>query len=322
LRLLLVDINIAEWNLPRARRRTTRRHQAVANRGVTGVTHSRNAASVALPPGLRLLRRIPLPRKLGLLERMYGRRLAPAGVAWVQTASGPLWKLDLRNPGHRWIVYGDYEGSKPMGWLRRWLGNGGIIVDSGANIGQTVLYFAPLPGTRVYAFEPLPEAADWLQECVAHQSGWDVEIVRQGLSDKAGEFELLVPVFETHHGAQATLRLDWYGDRPSRRTLVSVTPLDDFLEQRKIPRVRLWKLDVEGWELHALRGASRCLERRIIEAVYVETSSGAFMDVRNLARSLGWELFTLDARGRVAECHDTPSQTVNLIMLPKEGSGL
>jgi len=48
---------------------------------------------LALPIGLRLLRRVPFPHKLGLLDRLYGASLSRAGVAWVilQTAqSGSL----------------------------------------------------------------------------------------------------------------------------------------------------------------------------------------------------------------------------------------
>lgn len=43
-----------------------------------------------LPAGLSLLRRLSLPRKLGLLERIYGRALSARGIDRIR-----LWKLDV-----------------------------------------------------------------------------------------------------------------------------------------------------------------------------------------------------------------------------------
>ena len=75
-----------------------------------------NPVSIHLPARLQLLRSLPLPHKLGVLERLYGH--------------------------------------------------------SGANIGQMALYLAPLPGVELFAIEPLPSAADWLEECLAPFPDW------------------------------------------------------------------------------------------------------------------------------------------------------
>lgn len=59
---------------------------------------------------LSLMRRLHFPHKLGILERFFKNHLAPFGKCWITTAYGINWLLDLKNPTHRWIVYGDYEG--------------------------------------------------------------------------------------------------------------------------------------------------------------------------------------------------------------------
>ena len=108
-----------------------------------------------LPGLLRCLQPREFPRKLGICDRLFGRALAGAGICWVRTAPGPVWKLDLGNQTHRWIVYGSYEGPAFWHWLRRDGAGTRTIVDSGANIGQTVLYFASLlPAARIFAYEP------------------------------------------------------------------------------------------------------------------------------------------------------------------------
>ena len=271
---------------------------------------------VSLPIGLRVLRRCSFPHKLGILERIYGSALSRHGVAWVRTAHGPIWKLDLRNPSHRWMVFGDYEGPTGMNWLRRWLAPGGVVVDSGANIGQTVAYFGPLLGVRVFAFEPFAEASEWLNECLAQQTGWHVEVVSAGLHDASGSLQLLIPDFTSQIGAQATLQRSWYGDRLKRYVTIPVLRLDDFLEEREIDRLRLWKLDVEGWEIHALTGSLAALGRHAIEAVYAEVNPGHLSRVQEIADETGYKIFRLDQQGRLVLQDGALVGTMNLIMLP------
>ena len=100
------------------------------------------------------------PRKLGICERLFARSLSRYGVCWVRTAAGVPWKLDLTLSTHRWIVYGKYEGRPFLDWARQYLPRDGIIVDSGANIGQMLLYLAQcVPAGKVPAFEPGAGAA-------------------------------------------------------------------------------------------------------------------------------------------------------------------
>jgi FkbM family methyltransferase len=220
---------------------------------------------IALSPGLAVLRALPLPRILGLLERLYGRALAKHEIAWIRTASGVVWKLDLRDSCQRWIVYGDYEGKVQMDWIRSWLRAGGTVVDSGASIGQMLLYLAPLPDLKIHAFEPIPASASWLRECLHRQDGWTVEVIETALSDHRGTLQLQVA------GPHSTARMDWYQDRQHSRAQVNTVPLDDYSDESGIAQIRFWKLDVEGSEAQALAGAQRLLSQQRIDALLVES---------------------------------------------------
>jgi hypothetical protein len=46
--------------------------------------------------------------------------------------------------------------------------------------------------------------------------------------------------------------------------------LDDYINAAQLERIDLVKLDIEGYELSALRGAERALKNRTIQAVYFE----------------------------------------------------
>jgi hypothetical protein len=51
-----------------------------------------------------------------------------------------------------------------------------------------------------------------------------------------------------------------YGVRPGRKIPVPVVRLDDWAEAHGLPEPDLLKLDLQGYELQALRGAPRCLQ--------------------------------------------------------------
>ena len=57
-----------------------------------------------LPHGLGFFRKLEFPNKLGLFDRVWGRSLAARGCCWMLTAAGPVWKLDMTNPTHSWLV--------------------------------------------------------------------------------------------------------------------------------------------------------------------------------------------------------------------------
>ena len=263
-----------------------------------------------LPFGLRFLRRLPLPRKLGLLERLYGRVLAPHGITWVECSNGVWWKLDLGDPCERWILYGDYEGPAALNWIRRWMKGGGVFVDSGANIGQMLLYVAPLPGIKVLAFEPLPEAMAWLRECVAHYaSRWHVELIEKGLSDSVASVTL------QRSGAQSTLRHDWYQSQELDQVGIQVVRLDDELASRGVEHVRLWKLDVEGVEVQALKGAIHSLSKGAVDAILVEVCAPNLVEVRQLLSGHGYSLYMIGRAGQLITAPEILSVTTNLVAL-------
>lgn len=218
-----------------------------------------------LPRTLRALQRWEFPHKLGLCERIYGASLHAAGIAWVRTAPGTLWKLDLTNPTHRWMVYGSYEGPGFWRWFRRQPAPT-LIVDSGANIGQTVVYFsAYAPATRILAFEPGAAARQWLTECVAANALDRVQILPDALGAEHGTAFLADNHDSSQHGS-------WNHVNSTAGTPVNVTSLDDALAAHGSAEVSLWKLDLEGYELSALRGAAQSLATRRIRAIHMEVS--------------------------------------------------
>ncbi len=242
-----------------------------------------------IPSGLRVLRRISFPKKLGFLEKAFGRKLGKAGTVWVETFAGPFWKLDLRNHTHRWVVYGDYEGPGFIPWARKWIRPDSIVVDSGANIGQVLIYLAPKIKTGAWiAVEPHPMARRWLEECLQKQDGWRVRVEPLGLSD---------------HPGRCSMSEDWGGDILGSHTHlqtgagdIPVTTLDRYAQENNLTRIRLWKLDMEGGEEAALRGAEELFQRRAIEALVMETDERRFPEAVTLMKERGFSCFAWNGR--------------------------
>jgi FkbM family methyltransferase len=277
---------------------------------MTNPTTDPGGNPLALPPGLRLLQRVEFPRKLGICERLFGASLARQGIRWVRTAPGPMWKLDLANPTHRWTVYGSYEGPALWRWLRARAGAINTVVDSGANIGQTVLYFAALlPGARILAYEPGRLAREWLAACVAANGFKGVVVERAGLSDARGGARLGNVGGDELHGA-------WNQVNPAEGEAIELATLDEELDRHGIAALDLWKLDVEGYELQALRGAERSLAARRIRAIFMELGSAQSESAALLAGHgyTGWDL--ADSGRLTPLAGDRRSEWGNALFLP------
>ncbi|MBC7367689.1 MAG: FkbM family methyltransferase [Undibacterium sp.] len=250
-------------------------------------------STVSLPLGLRALQRWEFPRKLGLCERLYGDSLRRFGIRWVRTATGLIWKLDLANPTHRWMVYGSYEGPGFWRWLRTQPAPA-LIVDSGANIGQTIVHFAhSAPATPILAFEPGQAAREWLAECVAANALDRVRIFPTALGAGRGTAYLQDNLNPHHHGS-------WNHVHPTDGVPVVLTTLDDELAAHGHGEVSIWKLDLEGYELAALHGAAGAPAARRIRAIYMEVSPNpASAASRSFLRGYGYNPHRIADSGRL-----------------------
>jgi FkbM family methyltransferase len=121
-----------------------------------------------------------------------------------------------------------------------------VIIDIGANIGMSILFFKRLfPNSSVYAFEPNPHAFRLLQQNVFQNALKDVVLFDVALSRDDGRGTL----YTSGEGGEATASL--IEDRGGKRAIeVSIRRLSSLLPE--IGPVDFLKMDCEGAEVAIL----------------------------------------------------------------------
>lgn len=245
---------------------------------------------ISLPLLLSWIQLIDFPHKLGICDRFFGKYISAQDICWVKTGAGLIWKLDLKNPTHRWIVYGKYEGAAFIDWAKKFLPPDGIVVDSGANIGQILIYLSQyLPQGKVLAFEPGKDAADWLEECLLINKTLPVEVIRFGLGASVAKLRLNNIGDSFGHGA-------WNQISETEGEEIQIVKLADQLAEHSIEKVDLWKLDVEGYEIPALQGAEDWLKQKKIKAIYAELHGENGQNIRDYLNGFGYQCYLFNKR--------------------------
>ena len=131
----------------------------------------------------------------------------------------------------------------------------GTVVDGGANAGQFARASAETwPQAQVYSFEPLPALAATLRQNLRDLVP-RVHIEEVALGASAG----MVTFYETPYSLQSSV-LKPIGTAYEKIEVRQVR-LDDLLGETTLAQPVLLKLDLQGYELEALKGAVGLLEK-------------------------------------------------------------
>jgi FkbM family methyltransferase len=134
---------------------------------------------------------------------------------------------------------------------------GDTFVDIGANQGMISLLASRLVGTsgKVVAFEPNPAPRAKFEATLARNAISNVVLHPVGLGDAAAVLELRVPRMNSGEGS---FGVPDYNEADMETIPCQVLPGDELLGA---VTPRLIKIDVEGYELHVLRGLEATLAR-------------------------------------------------------------
>jgi FkbM family methyltransferase len=188
--------------------------------------------------------------------------------------------------------FGAYE-PVDFAMVRALMPSGGTFMDVGANIGWYSLHVAVRdPAARVLAVEPVPTSFRWLQAAVALNGVSNVECHQFAVGERTGTTVLYVDPSIAGAASAAPSEHRETADAVE----CSVVTLDGFVAEHAAT-VDFLKLDIEGGELAALRGASRLLasQRPIVFAEMLRKLARPFgyhpNDIIELMAEHGYECF-------------------------------
>lgn len=180
----------------------------------------------------------------GLLEARADPAVQAANRTWktpvglVQTPEGAeAWYVQVMSKEISANVYGLRPADR-------------FVIDCGANIGLFTLDALRNGAERVVCFEPAPETAACLRENVRQDPR--VMIVEKGAWDKDETLYFSTSVAQnpgSHHVSD------------SGNIQIQVTTIDAVVSSLDFPRVDLIKMDIEGAETKALRGARTTIRK-------------------------------------------------------------
>lgn len=142
-----------------------------------------------------------------------------------------------------------------------------LILDVGANTGQSVKYFRDLvPDCRIHCFEPSPTAYRELETGIARLP--DVCANPVAVGSAAGTLTLRE---NDHTDMSSMLSLGNQGwGKITRELEVPVVTIDGYCADAGIDRANVLKVDTQGYELEVLKGAAGLLSSGKIDLVYAE----------------------------------------------------
>jgi FkbM family methyltransferase len=196
----------------------------------------------------------------GPLKRAYAMLLStlPGDHLVCRLPGGETFRVD---PEYRHLAWNAEEYAA----MKREVHSGSTVLDIGANVGAYTLLFAVWAGPtgRVFAFEPGEASRGGLARHLSLNGLSDRVAIRpEAVGDTCGSAAF---VDEGTHGDN---RLATPGTRGAR--IVQELTIDDFCSQMSVTPDVI-KIDVEGAELAALRGARHTIaSRRSQLALFVE----------------------------------------------------
>jgi FkbM family methyltransferase len=243
-------------------------------------------------------------------------RITAEGVSVSSSAYGISMlvdAVDLHATPYTLLDFGSYE-TEETNFLKSVFRDGEVFLDIGANLGWYSLVLGRnCPGSRIYAFEPIPSTVAVLEKNIRLNRLENIETICMGMFNKEDELNFL---FAPDVSGATSLKMA--GQSRGRTAIQSVvcktTTLDAFCASRNIVP-SLLKIDVEGAELMVIQGGEKILESTpIILMELLRKWSREFgyhpNDVFTLLEKYGYRAWVFAEDGRLQACPLVTEETI------------
>jgi len=218
-------------------------------------------------------------------------------------------------------TYGYYEPDV-VTLMEQLVKPGMVFIDAGAHVGQYTLLTAGL-GASVHSFEPNPQTFQLLQYNVQTNALTNVRLNQSALAE-ANKIATL------QAGPADNIGTCSLGDVPKSKNhfVVQCQSLDSYIEENRLTDVHVMKIDVEGSELHVLRGARSVLSRISKPQIIIEFAERnqrrfgfSCSQLGQFLTELGYELFQITDSGLLSYQYPKDGNSFsNVLARPKRKS--
>jgi len=177
----------------------------------------------------------------------------------------PIYKLDLNKLGINAIIYGNEFHVLVEAIYNQYeyrdvkFEKDDFVLDCGAFSGDVSVIIASKIGEngKVFSFEGVPENIILFNEMVKINPTYrnNLELVNKFVSDKNETVPLI------NSGPSSRMPLSNYDGGNSKITNVETITIDDFVKTKNLNKLDFIKMDIEGAELSALKGATGTIIR-------------------------------------------------------------
>jgi FkbM family methyltransferase len=196
--------------------------------------------------------------------------------------------------------------------IERALQPGMTVIDVGANHGMFSLEAAHLVGPNglVHAFEPTPGTRKLLVNNLAVNRISTVTVFPSALAEHPGTARLRVHKELSGLNTLAQVDVTWNRQKLVADQIIEVpvTTLDAHTLEEGLERIDFLKIDVEGFELSVLRGASELLSQKRVDLILLEigdvtcaTAGVEPMELLNELESHGYRLHSINPEGEITD---------------------
>jgi FkbM family methyltransferase len=151
-------------------------------------------------------------------------------------------------------------------------GSVNVIFDIGANRGEVcLLYQATFPEAVIYAFEPFPESYNIL--IAGFKDNKNIIPYQKAIGDKPCKKTFFVNYNADTNSLLEPQKTGLSSDKQvenKNEIEVEVWTIDDFCYKNGIKKIDILKLDIQGGELAALKGAEKMLKEKSVKLIYTE----------------------------------------------------
>lgn len=204
------------------------------------------------------------------IGRIVSSALVPNGKVALSHIEGRQMVFDFRNP-HEVSMYFDLFAPELSLVMRNVLERGDVFIDCGANIGYYSCLASSLVGHegKVYSIDANPFCVERIRQSKAVGDYTNMEIIQCAIGETMDDIEFNLADDPMYSSLANLNELNF--TKTQSTISVPLRTLDDILSPyHEAQRIRLIKMDIEGAEIDAIRGAETTLDKQLVDYIYVE----------------------------------------------------